>query len=155
MKHRKTLFLMAILVTLCVLGLLVTGSSLLVVALDKDESIPLGTFITWAGMISLPLAIYMGIKELRKPTSQFYSVLSGGIKLTLLLAILWIPISYLLAGNISFSFSEKASFQGGQLAMKLFWYLSYGIGISSVSIVLLYWTSLLFTKLTSSNNKIV
>lgn len=153
MKNRKILFLAAILTALMVIFLLLTGSSLLVLALDKEKTIPLGTFITWAGMISLPLAIIAGIKEMRKPTRTFNSVLSVGIKLTLLLAILWVPIAYLLAGNISFSFTERASFQGGQQAMKLFWYLSYGIGIASISIVLLYWISLLFSKLVSRNKK--
>ena len=30
------------------------------------------------------------------------------------------------------TFSEKATFQGGQTAMKWFWYLTYGIGVGAI-----------------------
>jgi len=133
-------------VTFFTITLLVTGSSLLMIALDDDHSIPLGTFITWAGMIALPLSIYWGIKELRKPSSKLNRFLSGLLKIIIILGILWVPISYLLAGNLSFSFSEKVTFHGGQDAMRWFWRLSYGIGIGSILTLIAYWISLLFKK---------
>lgn len=126
--------------------LLVTGSSLLTIALDDKKLIPFGTLITWAGMISLPLTIYWGIKELRKPTIKLNKILAGFLKLIIILGILWVPISFLLAGNLSFSFSEKESFQGGQVAMKWFWRLSYGIGIGAILTISTFWISLLFKK---------
>jgi hypothetical protein len=126
--------------------LLVTGSFLLTLALDSDKSIPLGTFITWIGVISLPLTIYWGIKEMRTPSRKITNLLSILLKIVILLGILWVPISYVLAGNISFTFSEKATFQGGQTAMKWFWYLTYGIGIGAMLTLLTYWISLLFYK---------
>jgi hypothetical protein len=126
--------------------LLVTGSSLLTMGLDSDKSIPFGTLITWTGMISLPLTIYWGIKELRKPSSKLNGILSGFLKTIIILGILWVPISFLLAGNLSFSFSEKETFQGGQDAMRWFWRLSYGIGIGAILIITTYWISLLFKK---------
>ncbi|MBO3115982.1 hypothetical protein J4050_04445, partial [Winogradskyella sp. DF17] len=110
------------------------------------NSIPLGTFITWAGMIALPLSVYWGIKELRKPLEKLNIILSGFIKIIIIFGILWVPISYLLAGNLSFSFSEKESFQGGQDAMKWFWRLSYGIGIGTILTLITYWISLIFKK---------
>ncbi len=143
---RKTYFYSALFLTLSVIILLITGSPLLTTALDRDNSVPFGTFITWVGMISLPLTIYWGIKALRKPSNQLNRFLSGFLKIILLLGILWVPISYLLAGNLSFSFSEKETFQGGQEAMRWFWRLSYGIGIGSVLTVITYWISLLFKK---------
>lgn len=68
------------------------------------------------------------------------------IRMVIVLGILWVPIAYLLAGNLSFSFSEKESFQGSQEAMKWFWHLSYGIGIGAVTVLIAYWISLLFKK---------
>lgn len=146
MNRRKIWFISSLIVTFSVIIILITGSSLLTTALDKSNSIPLGNFITWAGMISLPLTIYWGIGELRKPTRKLNRVLSKSLKTTLILAILWVPISYLLAGNLSFTFSERESFQGGQTAMKWFWRLSYGIPIAGLSTLLTYWISLLFKK---------
>lgn len=145
--NKRTIWFYGSLVILSVtMGLLLTGSPLLTRALDSNDTIPLGTFITWAGMISLPMAIYWGIRELRRPLSKLNRVLSLFLKIILVLAILWVPISYLLSGNISFSFSEKDEFQGGQLAMRLFWAFSYGIPIGSVSLLILYWLSLLIRK---------
>jgi hypothetical protein len=146
MNKRKIYFYSALILTLSVITLLVTGSSLLTIVLNKDESIPVGTLTTWIGMISLPLTIYCGIKELRKPSRKLNRILSGLLKITIILGILWVPISYLLAGNLSFSFSEKETFQGGQNAMKWFWRLSYGIGIGAISTIIIYWISLLFIK---------
>jgi hypothetical protein len=146
MNRRKIWFLSSLIVTFFTITLLVTGSSLLMIALDDDNSIPLGTFITWAGMIALPLSIYWGIKELRKPSSKLNRFLSGLLKIIIILGILWVPVSYLLAGNLSFSFSEKVTFQGGQEAMRWFWRLSYGIGIGSILTIIVYWISLIFRK---------
>lgn len=146
MDRRKVWFCVSLTVTLTVTVLLVTGSPLLTVALDNDDTIPLGTFITWAGMMALPLTIWWGVRELRNPAGNLNTFLARFLTAILILAILWVPISYLLAGNLSFSFSEKESFQGGQTAMKWFWYLSYGIAVGSILILLIYWTSLLFTK---------
>jgi len=114
-------------VTFFIIISLVTGSSLLMIALDDSNSIPLGTFITWAGMIALPLSVYWGIKELRKPSKKLNRILAGFIKIIIILGILWVPISYLLAGNLSFS-------------------LSYGIGIGSILTIIIYWISLIFKK---------
>lgn len=124
MIKRKIWFFSSLIVTFSIITLLVTGSSILMIALDDANSIPLGTFITWAGMITLPLTIYWGIKELRKPSSKLNKVLSRFLKIIIILGVLWVPISYLLAGNLSFSFSEKETFQGGQAAIRWFWRLS-------------------------------
>lgn len=146
MNKRKIYFYCALILTICVIFILVTGSSLLTIALDSHESIPFGTLITWTGMISLPVTIYWGIKELRKPSRKLNRILSGFLKVIIVLGILWVPISYLLAGNLSFSFSEKETFQGGQDAMKWFWGLSYGIGLGAILTLISYWISLLFKK---------
>ncbi|GMQ24875.1 hypothetical protein Aoki45_15570 [Algoriphagus sp. oki45] len=146
MNKRKTYFFVFLILTCCVIFLLITGSPLLVYPLDKGGLIPLGTFITWIGMISLPFSVYWGAKELRQPTSRFNMILSVVLKLLILLGILWVPISYLLAGNLSFSFSEKEVFQGGQTAMKWFWRLSYGIGIGSCLVLISFFVSSLIFK---------
>lgn len=146
MNNRIFYFFAAFSITVIVVVLLVMGSSILNMNLNKQNSIPLGTFITWAGMISLPLSVYWGINKLRIPQTSFERLLSIGIKVIILLGILWVPISYLLAGNLSFSFSERETFQGGQSAMRWFWRLSYGIGLGTIVILFIYWISLLFKK---------
>ena len=146
MNHQRTWFYLVLAIMLFTIVLLATGSSILTIALDKHDSIPLGTFITWAGIISLPLTIYLGVKEFRKPSRTFNKYLANILKFMLVLAILWVPICYLLSGNISFSFSEKETFQGGQLAMKWFWGISYGIALGPILLLIVYWLSILFNR---------
>ncbi len=144
MRNRKTWLLLAVLIAISSCLLLITGSSLLTLPVDSSNSVPLGTFITWAGLIAFPMSFYLGVKEFRKPTGKFNMLLSLSLKFILLLALLWVPISYLLAGNLSFSFTEKATFQGGQLAMRWFWLFTYGIFVVPIVIYLLYQISRLF-----------
>ena len=146
MSKRKIRFYITLGLTLLTIALLTTGSPLLELSLDSEDSIPLGNLITWIGMISLPLTVYWSIKELRKPTTKLSKTLAWFLKTIILFGILWVPISYLLAGNLSFSFSEKETFQGGQTAMLWFWRLSYGIGIGSIITIVIYWISLLFKR---------
>lgn len=152
MNKQKIYFFSALTITFVVILLLVTGSSILLIALNDANTIPLGTFITWAGMIALPLSMYWGIKELRKPSNKPNRILSSLLKTIIALAFLWVPISYGLAGNFSFTFTEKATFQGGQVAMKWFWRLCYGIAIGSVATLLLYWFSVVITKLKKASH---
>ena len=144
MNKSKFYFYSALLVAIATLVLLFTGSSLLTLSLNSANTIPLGTFITWAGIIALPMSIYWGVKELRTPTTGINKILAICLKICIVLAILWVPIAYLLAGNLSFSFTEKATFQGGQAAMRWFWRLSYGIGIVAMLTLSCYWISLIF-----------
>lgn len=146
MDKQKILFFGSSLVVLGTIFLLATGSRLLTLALDWPVAIPLGTFITWAGMICLPLAIHSGIDELQRPTGTLNKILLTMLRAALFMAILWVPISYFLAGNMSFTFSDKASFQGSLVAMQWFWRLSYGIAVTPVMVLLIYWLSLLARK---------
>lgn len=144
MNKRTVYFFTFLLLTLLGLVLLVTGSSLLTVAVDSKNTIPLGTFITWVALMSLPLTVFWSSVVFRKPSTRFQKMLSGALKIIIALAVLWLPLSFLLSGNWAFNFSERATFQGGQTAMKLFWYLCYGIPIFTLIILLLHGISFVF-----------
>lgn len=147
MKSNRFIFFLAIAVILLTINLFITGSTLLTYALA--DGVPLGTFITWAGLIAVPTAIYYGIEELRNPSVKVIKYLSWILKLIYFLSILWVPISYLLAGNISFNFRESPTFQGGQTAMQVFWVFTYGLVISSILVLL---TSLIISKIATRKN---
>lgn len=125
MNKRKIGLIVSLIIFGLSLYLLATGSSVLLISLSNSSYTPLGTFITGLGMIALPFVFYFSIKGFRKPQSKTEKVFALLLKILIALAVLWIPISYLLAGNISNTFTEKAEFQGGQLAMKIFWFNSY------------------------------
>lgn len=139
MKHRKIWFIISIIITVISLFLLITGSSLLTVVLIDTIQLPLGTITTWLGFIGISSSIYLSNKELRKPSNWIIQLLNFQLKLSLFLSFCWIIISYILAGNLSFSFSEKATFQGGQLAMRVFWILNYALVIIPIIVFFSFW----------------
>ncbi|OIQ37180.1 MAG: hypothetical protein BM563_09015 [Bacteroidetes bacterium MedPE-SWsnd-G1] len=146
MTKRTATLIVLVAITLIVGVLLFMGAPILSKSLFEEIMIPAGTLITWFGLIGLPLSIFFGVIEFRKPSNNWFLLLSLLIKTILVLAILWVPISYLLSGSFAFNFSNTDSFQGGYVAMKIFWYLSYGIAIGSLSVLILYWISLLVKK---------
>jgi len=138
MTQPKFYFFASLTIFIIVAILLITGSFVLTEPLYNGSTIPMGTPLTWLGIISLPLAIFFGVERFRKPT-KIYELLSQILKFSLTLAVLWVPISYLLAGNLSFSFSEKSGFQGGQFAMKWFWGYSYTVAILPITLLIIHW----------------
>ena len=141
MNKQKIRFYFSLTAVLITIFLLVTGSPILSKPLYNSSTIPFGTIITWVGIIALPLSIYWGNNNFRNPNTTFNKYLGNFLKVIILLTFLWVPISFLLAGNLSFSFTEKETFQGGQLAMKWFWRITYGTAISPILLIIIYWLS--------------
>ncbi|MCX2718131.1 hypothetical protein [Lentiprolixibacter aurantiacus] len=152
MKRTSYWFIGALIVFCLACYFLVTGSSVLLLSLSESNNIPLGTIITWLGIISIPLLFYFGVRRLRDPITKTERVFSILLKLSICLALLWVPISYLLAGNLSFSFSEKATFQGGQLAMKAFWFNAYFTAAAPVVLGIMFGLISLFQKKPGNQN---
>lgn len=135
--NREAIFLTSLVIVIIVSITLITGASVLTRSTFGDAHIPAGTWITWAGIIALPVAILTGNKSLSSPKSRIEKSFSQILKALILTGVLWVPICYLLAGNMSFSFSEKPHFQGGQTAMKIFWYFNYAmVGLPLVVLLL-------------------
>jgi hypothetical protein len=149
MPKSQPYFFACLAIIIIVITLLISGSSILTVPIYEGSSIPMGTPITWMGLIALPLTIYFGVKKFRDHNTT-YKLLNQLLKFSVGLAVLWVPISYLLSGNLSFSFSVTVTgFQGGQLAMKLFWGYTYGIAILPMILLIIHW----FMKLINTIRK--
>ncbi len=128
----KTYFLISLCVFLLCSYLLVTASPALEYPLGENDTVPLGSFITWAGLISLPISLYWAVRRFREPKGFVYRSMAVALKIVIVLAFLWVPISYGLAGNMNFNFGQSEIFQGGQTAMSLFWGLSLGIPLGTI-----------------------
>jgi hypothetical protein len=135
MNRRSIILISALFFLILSSTLLITGSSILTFSLSESAFVPLGTFITWLGMISLPVTILHGLAKTSEKPFVFFTI---AIKALIALAILWLPICFLLAGNISFSFGKKESFQGGQLAMQFFWLFNYFVVMAPIALLLAY-----------------
>lgn len=138
MKNRKIWLFASLIIALISSFLLISGNALLTKSIWNNVYFPFGTLTTWLGFIGLSFSVYCGIKELRKPTNFFTKLLSYQLKVALVLSFLWIFISYVLAGNFSFTFTETNTFQGGQLAMKIFWILCYTLVIIPILVFFSY-----------------
>ncbi|MBT8220073.1 MAG: hypothetical protein KJP00_09620 [Bacteroidia bacterium] len=146
MNQTRIKFLVTLIIRICSGTLLITGSPWLTTPLWGKHNLPFGTLITWFGIIALPLAIYLGVDQFQNPKDTLQVYLSLALKIMLAFAILWVPICFFLAGNFSFSFTEKEAFQGGQTAMQWFWRFTYGIISIPVGLLLIHWVSSILKK---------
>lgn len=138
--HRVFLFLSIFCFLFSLLSLLIFPS-LLTIAVG---TIPLGTFIIWAGYISMPGIFYFSISELSSPSSRFDYVFKFIWKLILIMSLLYGFVGYMLCGNWSFNFGVNEPVIFIPNASNVFWTLSYGLLIVNILFLLFF---LLFRKI--------
>ena len=121
----RTGLLICLVVFCSVSYLLVTGSSSLNYLLSETMGLPLGTPVTWLGLLSLSGILYFGFSALRAPGNQTQRILRSAWIISLLLAVVWPFISYYLAANWSNSFAGgQEAFRGSDRASEYFWLLT-------------------------------
>lgn len=120
-------FAVALATLLIVLGLLVTGSPILLVPLGARLGLPLGNVITWFGMVALVMMIWFGSGGLRNPVTRVDRFYRLAWVVLLALAVLWPFVSYTLADNWSFSFGRREGFRGSSRAADWFFRYSYAV----------------------------
>jgi len=109
--------------------LMLEGSPVLTEPLFKGSGFPFGTLVAWVGIIMVPFSILIGIRIIRKPVSNTYRFYNRVFWLLSLLSTSWGLVSYLLAGNWAFTFSNSSEFKGSKQAYTMFLYYT-GILIS-------------------------
>jgi hypothetical protein len=82
--------------------LLLEGLPILTKPVIEGYGLPFGTLIAWVGISMFPLSILMGIRFIRKPSSQVYQFYKRGFFVFTLLGMAWGGISFLLAGSCNF-----------------------------------------------------
>jgi len=65
-------FRISVVWTFIAIFLLTTGSDLLLIDIGYGSNFPLGTLVTWAGMISLPFAILLGVPGIYSPSDPTF-----------------------------------------------------------------------------------
>jgi len=139
MKWRNAMLIGSLLLLVFILFLLATGSPVLTAPLDSAGRFPAGNFLTWLGMLLLPLSIYLGF--FTRPVAQDprINIFRFGLLIALVLALLWGLVAYGLAGNWQFSFSSQAEgFVGSPRASAFFWYWNYLVAGWPIFVLLLY-----------------
>ncbi len=117
--------------------LLLEGLPILTEPVIEGIGLPFGTLIAWVGISMFPFSIVIGIRVIRKPTSQVYRFYKGGFFVFTLLGVAWGGISYLLAGNWTYTFSNDEGFRGSEQAFDIFLvYTAFIISISLLTFVI-------------------
>lgn len=145
MMKKTHLISLALIATVAITAvLLATGSEILVKSFF-NLSVPLGTFITWIGIIAFNYLLFSVQRKIKNPVSQaaFYRLF---MKAFLLIAFLWGFVSYALAGNWSFTFEPSETFRGSNEAARFFWYYSYAVVLSPIILLLILTIHILIKK---------
>ena len=117
--------------------LLLGGFPILSEPVIEGKGLPFGTLIAWLGISMLPLSILVGIRLIRKPTSKVYRFYNRAFWILTLLGLAWGGISYLLAGNWTYTFSNGETFRGSERAFNIFLiYTSFVISITLLTFVI-------------------
>ncbi|WP_163326084.1 hypothetical protein [Draconibacterium mangrovi] len=78
---------------------------LLGINLSKKLNFPLGSLISWSGIVAYVLLFHLSIKL---PTKSIFSKVGKQLRyLHLGLALFWLPVSYFISGNLAFAFQNK------------------------------------------------
>ncbi|WP_372648275.1 hypothetical protein [Draconibacterium sp.] len=78
---------------------------LLGISLSKKLNFPLGSLISWSGIVAYTLLLHLFIK---RPSKSTLSKVGKQLRfLHLGLALCWLPVSYFISGNLAFAFQNK------------------------------------------------
>jgi len=117
--------------------LLLEGLPILTEPVIEGKGLPFGTLIAWLGISMLPLSILIGIRLIRKPTSQAYRFYKQAFMVFTMLGAAWGAVSYLLAGNWTYTFSNSDTFRGSERAFNIFLiYTAFVISITLLTFVI-------------------
>ncbi len=144
MNKRTLLLLISIILFVITLTLLVTGAEILTYPLLEKPYFPFGNLLTALGFVALPCIFFFGRKRFYEPLSKRDRIFARLFKFVIALSALWIPVSYLLAGNLSNSFGNSDSFQGSQAAGEVFWVYSYSLAALPIVLFLVFLATKLF-----------
>jgi len=117
--------------------LLLEGLPIMTEPVIEGMGLPFGTLIAWVGISMFPFSILIGIRLIRKPTSQVYNFYKRVFFVFTLLGVAWGGICYLLAGNWTYTFSNGETFRGSERAFNIFLiYTAFVISITLLTFVI-------------------
>ena len=105
---KKVRNIVLILIFLTVLSVIIFWPGVLGISLNNRYSFPLGTLISWAGLIAFTLFFYLVFPKQRQIRMAF--IFKNFLLFNFFLSLFWGIISFVFAGNWSFSFQNNSMF---------------------------------------------
>src|SRR5665648_292280 len=102
MTVKALTYISSIILVSC-LFLIVTGSPILNILVIKESTFPLGTLISWIGLIALTYTIYFGFNKIPHSNNPNHKLFKFAFRSIIILASLWGLIGFLLAKNWAFT----------------------------------------------------
>ncbi|WP_163714370.1 hypothetical protein [Mangrovibacterium lignilyticum] len=134
LKTRASVCISSVIFISCLL-LVATGSPILGNPVLKDSTFPIGTIISWAGLIALLNTTYLVFNKNGYSHQSSFRLLRLAFQSMLILASAWGLIGFLLAGNWAFTFQNQDEFRGSIEASQYF--VAYTVAIVLVPVFLL------------------
>ena len=124
--------------------MLISGTPLLTEEIIEGTGLPWGNMITWIALLSLPCTQYFGIEKIRYPQSATLRAFNISLRVMIAFSFLWGVVSYLLAGNWSFTFRLTDAFRGSTEASYYFWGYTMMLVMLPLLLIIIYGIHLLF-----------
>jgi len=151
MKAKPPIYIFTVILASCLI-LIVTGSPILNRPLNDNSTFPLGTFISWIGIIALTLTVYFAFIRILGSKSSKYRILRFVFKSIIVLASIWGFIGFILADNWAFTFQNHDKFRGSIDASRYFWIYTASLVLLPIIIILIFLLMYLSGKLIKKSN---
>jgi hypothetical protein len=149
--NRPICFSIALAILVLCSSLLVLRSPILSWAIVEEPYFPMGTVITWLGLIALSATVLLSGKPAKEQSSWLEHGLAWGKWTCLAATLLWLPLSVFLAGNLAFVFDSRQGFQGSVVAAKTFWLYSFTLLVLPTALALFTFLMYLYRRFRRSS----
>ena len=150
--RRKFLIISAMIIFLIAAYLLLTTSSILSIYILEKPGLPIGTVITWLGIVSIHILVFFGSRKLDRTSLISRRLIKPGLPVLFLLAILWIPIGFILSGNLAFNFRGQTFLGTNIESSEVFWFNNYFVVAAPIFLLLLQLISTLAGRMKLKRN---
>lgn len=133
--------------------LIVTGSPILNIPVNKESTFPSGTLVSWIGLIALTVTIYFGFNKILRSNNSSHRIFRFAFISIIILASLWGLIGFLLANNWAFTFQNHDEFRGSIEASRYFWIYTASLVLFPVLLILILWLAILTKRLLRRSKK--
>lgn len=136
MKSKAIPFISSLVLMTCIF-LVVTGSSFLTMPVIKGTSFPVGTVVSWLGLLALSATIFFIFSKIYDSDNPGGHIFRLAFQCFIVLAALWGFIGYFLAGNWAFTFHNHDDFRGSIEASEAFMYFTASLVLFPVLLIII------------------